>query len=74
MANIKSIDEIEKDLIEASAAIGRIHESNGHYTYGLARIIWEMGKPVEEMTVKELLIIERQYHAAYNELHKGVTA
>lgn len=68
----KSIDEIEKDLIDASSEIGLIHESNGRYTYGLARIIWELGKPVKEMTIKELTTIERQYHENFNKLYAEV--
>ncbi len=65
---MKSIDEVEKDLIEASLEIGGIHECNGRFTCGLARIIWELGKPVEDLTVKELRTLTAQYSKNFNEL------
>jgi hypothetical protein len=66
---MRTIDEIEREMIDASAEIGLIHESNCHFTYGLARIIWELGKPVEDLTVRELLVLHRQYKEAFNSIH-----
>lgn len=69
---MKSIDEVEKDLIEASAEIGGIHECNSPFTYGLARIIWELGKPVEDLTVKQLITVYRQHSENYNRIHSDI--
>ena len=72
MADTKSIDGVEKDLIDASSVIGEIRERNGIYSYGLARIIWEFGKPVEDLTVKELITLHRQYNGTYNRIYREI--
>jgi len=70
--NIKSIDEVEKELILVSAAIGQIHECNGHYTYGLARIVWELGKPVQSLTVAELILLHKKYGDVFNRIYAEI--
>jgi hypothetical protein len=69
---MKTIEDVERALVEASAKIGDIHECNAPYTYGLARIIWELGKPVEELTVKDLMLLHQQHADAYNRLSREV--
>jgi hypothetical protein len=68
--NSKMIDAVERELIDASVDIGMIHECNCYYTYGLARIVWELGKPVEELTIKELRLLHKQYGEKFNGLYR----
>lgn len=68
---MKSIDEVEKDLVDASAVIGGIHECNNRFTYGLARLIWERGRSVEDLTLKELILLNEQYGARFNEMERA---
>lgn len=69
---VKSISDVEHDMIMASSAIGSIHECNSSYTDGLARIIWELGKPVESLTVAELMLLHKQHRDVYNKIHREV--
>jgi hypothetical protein len=69
MADTKSIEDVEKDLIAVSQEIGDIHECNGLYSYGLARLVWELGKPVEEFTIKELILLHQQYSEKFNHIY-----
>lgn len=67
---MRSIPEVEIDLIDISAEIGRIHECNGRFTYGLSRILWERGKPLEDLTVKELIAVTKQYSEVFNRIDR----
>ena len=62
-----NIETIENQLIDASMAIGRIAETNCHYTAGLARRIQETGKPVPELTIAELIQLDKEYSAFFNQ-------
>lgn len=66
----KTIDDVEMELTLISAEIGGIHECNNRFTYGLARIIWELGKPIEELTIKELIGLFKQYGETFNRLER----
>ena len=56
-------------LIELCQEIGGIAGCNGHYTAGLSRRIEATGKPVEELTLAELVALSREYNAFYNKAH-----
>ena len=51
----------ERDLLNAAIQIGGIAECPWHYTTGLARLISASGKPLHELTIGELLALNRQY-------------
>ena len=65
-------DDVVKDLIEASVEIGGIHESNGPFIYGLAKIIYKLGKPIEDLTVKDLITLYHQHRETYNRVHAAI--
>ncbi|MDH5633074.1 MAG: hypothetical protein OEZ10_08760 [Gammaproteobacteria bacterium] len=56
----------EKELIDASRALGSICESNSKYTALLAMKVSELGKPVEALTVGELVALHEQTGAEFN--------
>jgi hypothetical protein len=70
----KTIDKVELELVSVSLEIGLIHESNSHYTAGLAQIIAGFGTPVQDMTVGALLAMHRQYSEAFNRQREEVDA
>jgi hypothetical protein len=51
----------EHDLLNAAVQIGSIAECPWHYTTGLARLIDASGTPLHELTIGELLALNRQY-------------
>jgi hypothetical protein len=56
-------------LIELCREIGGIAGCNGHYTAGLSRRIEATGKPLEELTLAELVNLSREHNAFYNRVH-----
>jgi hypothetical protein len=63
------IESTERELIEASIALGTIAESSGVYTHGLARLVAATGKPVAELAIGELLELNRQHLERFNRVH-----
>ena len=59
------------ELVEICQQIGRIAESNCHYTAGLARSIHAGGKSVEQLTIAELLQLNSDYKETFNRIHGG---
>lgn len=55
-------------LIDTAQAIGGIAESNCHYTDGLARRIEHTGKAINDLTVGELLALDKAYNDFFNQL------
>ena len=53
-------------LIELCREIGGIAGCNGHYTAGLSRRIEATGKPLEELTLAELVALSREHTHFYN--------
>jgi hypothetical protein len=51
----------ECDLLNAAIQIGNIAECPWHYTAGLAKLIDASGKPLHELTISELLALNKQY-------------
>lgn len=51
--------------------IGGIAECSNHYTAELSRCIAETGKPIEALTVGELLDIHRDCSKHYNRIMGG---
>ena len=62
----------ELSMIEYCLEIGRIAESNCHYTAGLDRKIQATGRTIKALTVGELLELNRQYNKDFNAMY-GVT-
>ena len=56
-------------LVELCQEIGGIAGCNGHYTAGLSRRIEATGKPVEELTLVELVALSHEYNVFYNKAH-----
>lgn len=61
----------ELELINICQQIGCIAESNAHFTAGLTLRIAETGKPVEQLTIAELLKIHRDHKEWFNSLFDG---
>jgi len=53
-------------LIELCQEIGWIAGCNGHYTAGLSRRIEATGKPLENLTLAELVVLSREHNLFYN--------
>jgi hypothetical protein len=56
-------------LIELCQEVGGIAGCNGHFTAGLSRRIEATGKPLEELTLGELVALSREYSVYYNRVH-----
>ena len=64
--------EAELHNIDVCMEIGGIAGCNCHYTAGLSRRIAETGKGIEDLTVRELLGIHREYNKFFNELYDSL--
>ncbi len=62
-------NNLELELLEVSQAIGKIADSNCHYTAGLAVKLATLNKPLQALTVGELLVINSEYNAEFNQIH-----
>jgi len=62
-------DEAELHNLAVCAEIGGIAETNCHYSAGLSRHIAALGKPIEALTVGELLALHRDYNDCFNRVH-----
>lgn len=61
-------DRIERELLDASQAIGGICESASWFTAILASHIEANGKPVGDYTVAELMALHRKHSDRANEI------
>jgi hypothetical protein len=64
-----NIEATERDLIEACIALGNIAESSGVYTHGLAGLVVAAGKPVAELSIGELLDLNREHGERFNRIY-----
>lgn len=64
----QDLERIEDQLCLVAREIGNIAECNCHYTRGLARQIQKTGRRVEDLTVGELLEIDRRYDEVFNRI------
>lgn len=55
--------------LEVCAEIGGISECNGRYTAGLSERIAATGKAIEDLTVRELLELHRQFNEFFNAMY-----
>jgi hypothetical protein len=60
---------IESQLIEVCQEIGLIAESNCHFTAGLALKIEATGKNIVDLTICELMHLNRDYSEIFNRIH-----
>ena len=58
-------------LLSVCEQLGDIHDSNGHFTEGLARRIDETGKQLNDFTLSELFTLIDQYREFYNRYLSG---
>ena len=56
-------------LIELCQEIGGISGCNGDFTAGLSRRIEATGKPLEELTLAELVALSREHNLFYNRVY-----
>jgi len=61
--------DTQTKLIELCREIGGIAGCNGHFTAGLSKRIEATGKPLEELTLAELVALSREHNASYNKIH-----
>ncbi len=64
-------EKLHEALVEICQQIGRIAGCNGHYTSSLTRRVAETGKPLEQLTIAELLALDKAHHAFFNQLDNG---
>lgn len=62
----QSVGELENQLINISDIIGSLSGSNASLTISLARFINKLGKPLDEITLFELVLIFEQCNEAFN--------
>lgn len=67
------IEDIEKELCDVCQEIGSIAEANAPFTYGLAMLVAENGKPVRDLTIAELLELHKKHHDNYMAVHNALT-
>ncbi len=67
----KRIEDVESELLNACGAIGMIPQCSADFTFGLAMCIARNGKPVHDLTIGELLEIERKYSEEYMKSRKA---
>lgn len=70
--SISTLDELtalHRKLLNVCAQIGLICESNNRYTTGLVARLHKIlaGRPLESLTLAELIQIEQRYHLQFNE-------
>jgi len=58
--------DLEIELIKIAAEIGGIAHCNCHYTHILSLRISNSGRPIEGLTVGELLALHRECGELYN--------
>ena len=61
----------EEQLIEISIQIGSIAEKNSHYTNGLALRLSTLDRPLDQLTVTELIKHINKYTAIFNAVSGG---
>ncbi|WP_417581540.1 hypothetical protein [Nitrincola sp.] len=66
------ITPTEQALNDVSYEIGAIYETNGHWFAGLARLVEETGKTVDELTVGELRSLIHKRRDTYNRIYAGI--
>lgn len=64
-----SMTQTEQDLTEATRIIGNLFECNGNYQTALARRIDHAGKTVGELTVAELMTLDREEGQRFNRVN-----
>lgn len=74
MDEVKRIEAVEQELLDVCLDLAYIAGSGGLYSFGLANRIAMMGKPVDEMTVKELREMNRQYSRVFNSIREAAEA
>ena len=63
--------QTEQDLTEAARIIGHLFDCNGHYFAALARRIDHTGKTVGELTVAELMKLDREEGERFNRVFQS---
>jgi len=63
---MSAITTTEQHLIEVSQVIGAIAECNPHHTAGLASLIRSTGKTVGQLTIDELIDLDKQHRDYFN--------
>jgi hypothetical protein len=61
---------IEKDIVNASTAIGLVAECNATYTTMLASAVHQTGKRLIDLTVAELLQLQSECGELYNSMYR----
>jgi len=59
---------METELIDICGKLGGIAETNSRYTSGLSKRVAKTGKKIEELTVGELLNLDKDYSEYFNSL------
>jgi hypothetical protein len=72
VAMSKRIEDVEKELLNACGAIGMIPQCSADFTFGLAMCVAANGKPVHDLTIGELLEIERKHSDAFLKRKYGI--
>ena len=68
--NDKNDFEMMLHMVKVCSEVGNISDCNCHYQAGLYRGIKRTEKPIEELTVGELLKIHRSYTQSFNEMFR----
>lgn len=68
MMNHLDKEEIHAHNVTICSDIGKISDCNYRYTAGLSRRIAETGKTIEQLTVGELLELDKAYCEWFNSL------
>lgn len=63
---MSTITPTEQQLIEVSLIIGYIAECNSHHTAGLASLIRSTGKTVGQLTIDELIELDKHHRDYFN--------
>lgn len=64
-------EAIELELVQVCRELGGIAGSNRGFTSGLAALIEKGGKPLDAMSIGELLAMLEQHQAFYNKIYGG---
>lgn len=62
------------ELLAVAEQLAAVTEANNHYQAGLARHLSKLDLPIERLTIRQLLAVQRHYHELYNRIHQGVAS
>ena len=69
--HVQSAKITQLELVNTCQAIGNITDSNCHYTAGLMAKLATLNKPLQSITLGEIIETDREYTASFNQMMEG---